>query len=124
MPRQETFLSSTVAGRKIEVIKTYNEKYAQEAFSRMDDTALDHLAASLDFSANFEENQIPLRADGDYAEFLWEAMVDAAREDGSLLSYFVVRESDASVEKELFVSPDWPTAEAYVKLLSSAELAK
>jgi hypothetical protein len=47
MPRQETFMSSIIAGRKIEVIKTYDGKYAREAFARMGETALDQLAASL-----------------------------------------------------------------------------
>lgn len=123
MPRQETFLSTTVAGRTIEVIKTYDGKYAREAFSRMDNVALDYLAASMDLTSNFEKSDIPERTDDDYAEFLWEAMVEAAREDGNLFSYFVVTESKPVVEKDLFVSPDWPTAEAYVKLIGSGEFA-
>ncbi|HEX3374867.1 MAG TPA: hypothetical protein VHS13_11710 [Edaphobacter sp.] len=116
-------MSSIIAGRKIEVIKTYDGKYAREAFARMDDTALDQLAASLDLPANFFEEDIPQRTDEDYAEFLWEAMSDSAREDGSVSSYFVVVDSDSAVTKELFVSLDWPTAEAYIKLISSTEHA-
>jgi hypothetical protein len=123
MPHQETFLRSSVAGRTIEVIKTYDGKYAREALSRMDSVALDYLAASMDLTSNFEKNDIPERSDDDYAEFLWEAMVEAAREDGNLFSYFVVTESKSAIEIDLFVSPDWPTAEAYVKLIGSSEFA-
>jgi hypothetical protein len=121
MPRQEIFLRSIAAGRTVEVTKTYDGKYAHEAFSRMGNVALDYLAASMELTSNFEKSDIPEQTDNDYAEFLWEAMEEAAREDGNLFSYFVVTESKSVVACDLFVSPDWPAAEAYVKLIGSGE---
>ena len=88
----------------------------------MDDAALDHLAASLDISSNYEEADVPARTAIEYSDFIWDEMVDSAREDGNVSSYFIVTESKPPIEKDLFVSPDWPTAEAYVRRISNDEL--
>jgi hypothetical protein len=119
MPRQETFFSSIVAGTTIKVVKTYDREFARQAFSHMDDAALDHLTAALGLGSNYEEVDIPARTDPDYADLLWDEIVESAREDGTLFSFFVVIQSKHNVEEELFVSPDWPTAEAYVNLISN-----
>ena len=44
-------------------------------------------------------------------------MVVNAREDWNTFSYFVVTKSNGRKTEELFVSGDWPTAGAYVKLM-------
>jgi hypothetical protein len=46
---------------------------------------------------------------------LWEELLEAAREDGSLLSFFVVNEATGSRSESLYVSPDWPSAEAFAR---------
>ncbi len=48
-------------------------------------------------------------------------MVDDAREDWKTFSYFVVTKSNGRSTEELFVSGDWPTAGAYVKLMGPPE---
>ncbi len=48
-------------------------------------------------------------------EFLWDELLEAAREDGNILSFFVVTESQGSKSESLYVSPDWPSAEAFAK---------
>jgi hypothetical protein len=49
------------------------------------------------------------------ADFLWEELLEAAREDGNLLSFFVVNEAKGNVSESIYVSPDWPSAEAFAK---------
>jgi hypothetical protein len=41
--------------------------------------------------------------------------LDAAREDGNMLSFFVVSEATGDSSKGVYVSPDWPSAEAFAK---------
>jgi hypothetical protein len=38
-----------------------------------------------------------------------------AQEDGPLLSFFIVNEMKGRLNENLFVSPDWPSAEAFAK---------
>jgi hypothetical protein len=47
MPRQELFFEQDLAGRKIEVLKSYDEAPARQAFQSMDDDALQYLWNSL-----------------------------------------------------------------------------
>lgn len=115
MPRQQTFMTTKVGNRIIEVLKTYDQAYAREVFKNMDDAALTFLAASLDLTRQFVLEEIPKPTDDSYEEFLWDVMLDSAREDWKNLSYYVVIRSDGHNIEELFVSPDWPTAESYVK---------
>jgi len=121
MPRQETFLSLQNGDELLEVLKTYDEAFAKEAFKHMDDDALSQLAASLKFETLYEPDNIPNPQDEDYEEFVWDAMLDEAREDYNTFSYFVVTKTLGSKSEWLFVSPDWPTAEAYVKKLQSSQ---
>jgi hypothetical protein len=57
--------------------------------------------------------------DDAYQDFIWEELCKAAREDvrldPSLYSFFVVSEITAGKAKDLFVSPDWPSAEEFAK---------
>jgi hypothetical protein len=112
MPRQETFLTAKNGDETIEVLKTYDQAFAKEAFRNMDDDALAHLAASLKLESTFEPSDIPKPADEGYEDFIWDVMVDEAREEWNLFSYFVVTKSFGGRTEELFVSEDWPTAEA------------
>jgi hypothetical protein len=123
MPRQETFLTVKDGDESVEVLKTYDETYAREAFSTMDDAALAHLAASLKPESIYEEGGIPKPGDDGYEDFIWDVMVDDAREDWKTFSYFVVTRSDGRKTEVLFVSGDWPTAEAYVKMMGLSETA-
>jgi hypothetical protein len=121
MPREETFLKSRIENGTVAVIKTYDQSFAQEAFAHMDETALAHLAKSLAFPDTFEDEDIPSASDENYQDFVWEAMVDSAREDGNVFSYFVVKRTSGGSSEDVFVSGDWPTAEAYVKLVGALE---
>jgi hypothetical protein len=115
VPQQETYFEQAVGGRRVEVLKTYDQNYAREAFGGMDATAQAHLWSSLSVDENYEPTDIPTLGSLDSEDFLWEELLDAAREDGSVLSFFVVNENAGNTSKCLYVSPDWPSAEAYAK---------
>ena len=119
MPRQETFLRENANGVAIEVLKTYDRSYAREVFGRMSDEAEKALAAALKIEENNERADIPGAGGSDYEDFLWEELCDAAREDvrqdPKLYSFFVVSESKAGRTDDLYVSPDWPSAEEFAK---------
>lgn len=121
MPRQETFLSVQNGDELLEVLKTYDETFARAAFRNMDEDALAQLAESLKFDALYETDNIPKSQDEGYEEFVWDVMVEEAREEYNTFSYFVVTKTRGSRSEELFVSPDWPTAEAYVKKLQVSQ---
>jgi hypothetical protein len=123
MPRQETFMTVKNGDESVEVLKTYDQAFAREAFRNMDDNALAHLAASLNLESLFEPVDIPKPSDESYEDFIWDVMVDDAREDWKSFSYFVVTKSNGRKAEELFVSRDWPTAEAYVKQMGLPETA-
>ena len=38
-----------------------------------------------------------------------------AREDGNLLSFFIVNQTKGGHTESLYVSPDWPSAEAFAQ---------
>ncbi len=117
MPRQETFLNVKNGDEIVEVLKTYDQEYAREVFRNMDDAALSHLATSLKPETIFDESGIPKPGEEGYEDFIWDVMVDDAREDWKTFSYFVVTKSNGRRTEGLFVAADWPTAEAYVKLM-------
>lgn len=50
-----------------------------------------------------------------YADALWDEVQEGAREDWNTLSYFVVTEQVGGKTSALFVSADWPSAEAFAK---------
>jgi hypothetical protein len=123
MPRQETFLTVKNGDETVEVLKTYDEAFAREAFRNMDDEALAHLAASLKPESIYEVKDIPSPEDDSYEDFIWDVMADDAREDWKAFSYFVVIKSNGRKTEYLFVAGDWPTAQAYVKLKGLPETA-
>jgi hypothetical protein len=62
----------------IEVLKTYDQHVAKEAFRNMDDSALAHLASSLKLESIYEPSGIPKPTDEGYKDFIWDVMVDEA----------------------------------------------
>lgn len=119
MPRQETFLSESANDVVIEVLKTYDRSYAREVFHGIGNEAQKQLATALQIAENYEAPDIPDPDGEEYEDFLWQELCGAAsedvREDPNLLSFFVVSESKAGKTKDLYVSPDWPSAEEFAK---------
>ena len=119
MPKQEVFFEQREGNRRVEVIKTYDRSYAREVFGSIGDDARKALEAALDIGANYEPADIPDPDGSDYDDFLWEELLEAAREDvrqdPNLYSFFVVTESREGKAADLYVSPDWPSAEAFAK---------
>jgi hypothetical protein len=114
MSGQTTFFEEIIGGTRIEVLKSYDEALAREAFERMDEDALAFLARSLS-AGDSDEVTGPNSGDPDYTEVIWEELKDGAREDWNSFSYFIVAEESAGHTSPLFVSADWPTAEAFAK---------
>jgi hypothetical protein len=119
MPRQETFLREATNGIEVEVIKTYDRSYAQEVFRGMSPEAMKALAATLSLAEKYEASNIPAPDDADYEDFLWDEICEGAIEDvrqsPTLSSFFVVVESKNGKSEELYVSPDWPSAESFAR---------
>lgn len=115
MAQQEIFFEQVTGERRIEVLKTYDRSYAREAFGNMDESAQAYLWSSLGIDENYDPTDLPPRHDPDSEDFLWEELLEAAREDGNLLSFFVVNEATRNSSKSLYVSPDWPSAEAFAR---------
>ena len=114
MPQQTSFLDQTVGDTRIEVLKSYDEAFARDAFDQMDEEALRFLAQSL--GLNGSDAEVGLSPGGsEYADSIWEEMKDGAREDWNSFSYFIVAEESAAHTTLLFVSADWPSAEAFAK---------
>lgn len=114
MPGQTTFFDEIIGGTRVEVLKSYDEAFAREAFEQMDAEALAFLARSLNVG---DSNDVtgPNPGDPDYSDFIWDELKDGAREDWNSFSYFIVAEESAGRTSSLFVSADWPTAEAFAK---------
>lgn len=119
MPRQEVFFEQRAGNRRVEVIKTYDSSYAREVFKGIGEQATADLAVALELEKNFEPEDIPSPEAAEYEDFLWEELYEAAREDvrndPNLYSFFVVSEVKAGRTEDLYVSPDWPSAEAFAK---------
>ena len=119
MPQQELFFEQKAGDRRVEVLKTYDRSYAREVFNGIGAEAREALAAALDLTKNYEPTEIPDPNGSDYDDFLWEELCEAAREDvrndPSLYSFFVVSEVKSDRNEDLYVSPDWPSAETYAK---------
>jgi hypothetical protein len=85
----------------------------------MDSEALKALAATLSLEDKYEANDIPAPDAADYEDFLWDEICEEAVEDvrqsPTLSSYFVVVESKDGKSEELYVSPDWPSAEQFAR---------
>lgn len=115
MPSQEMFFEQQLGDRRIEVFKTYDQAYAREAFGNMNEAAQGHLWASLGIEEAYDPTDVPLANNPASEDFLWEELLEAAREDGNRLSFFVVNEAKGGSAESLYVSPDWPSAEAFAK---------
>jgi len=119
MPRQETFLREAANGVEVEVLKTYDKSYAQEVFRGMSTEALEALAATLNLEGKYEITDIPAPDATDYADFIWDEICEGAIEDvrqsPTLSSFFVVVETNAGKAEELYVTPDWPSAEVFAR---------
>ncbi len=118
MPKQETVFEEQTEGGRVEVLKVYDQNYAREAFQNMDADARMFLWNTLNIPQNYEPAEVPSFDDPSSEDFLWEELLDSAREDGNVLSFFVVNETNGSVSKSVYVSPDWSSAETFAKTLS------
>jgi hypothetical protein len=125
MPRQEVFLEQQTGNRQVAVLKIYDRSYAREVFNGIDTEARTALAVALELEKNYEPAEIPAPDGIDYDDFLWDELLEAAREDvrndPNLYSFFVVSEAKLAQSRDLYISPDWPSAEAFaMKLIASA----
>jgi hypothetical protein len=119
MPQQEVFFEQATGERRVQVLKTYDPSYAREVFDEMDDDAQTVLWKSLDIEHTYDTADLPSPTGPDRADFLWDELMDSAREDvrqnPNLRSFFVVNEIRAAVLQSLYVSADWPSAETFAK---------
>ena len=117
MPKQETFFDQQSGDIKIEVLKSYDSGYAREAFRNMDDDALKRLWLALEVEKTYDAAELPAlgQPNGEGEDFLWDELLDSAREYGSEVSFFIVNEMKGSRTESLWVSPDWPSAESFAK---------
>ena len=117
MPKQEIFFEQAVAGVRIEVLKSYDQAYAREAFKDMDGEALQRLWNVLKPEEIYEAADLPALNDpnGEGESFLWDELLEQAREEGLVCSFFVVNKTVGSRSESLYVSPDWPSAEDFAK---------
>jgi hypothetical protein len=121
MPQQEVFFDQIAGDRSIQVLKTYDPGYAREVFDEMDDEAQTILWKSLDIEQTYDAADLPSPDDPDRADFLWDELLDSAKEDvrlnPNLRSFFVVNEIRSAKPQSLYVSADWPSAESFAKSL-------
>jgi hypothetical protein len=117
MPKQEVFFEQQAGERRVEVLKSYDQSYAREAFQNMDEQALQQLWNALKPEEVYDPAGLPALGDpaGEREAFLWDELLEQAREDGPLLSFFIVTETIGKCSESLFVSPDWPSAEEFAK---------
>jgi hypothetical protein len=111
MPQQEAYFEQQIGAKRIIVLKSYDRVFAREAFEHMDEKALRFLGRAL----KLEESGNPGAEDPNYADTLWEEIEDGAREDWNAFSYFIVTEQTGTEAAPVFVSPEWPIAEAFAK---------
>jgi len=117
MPKQETFFEQQCGAAKVEVLKSYDSGYAHEAFKNMDGDALKRLWLSLDVENKYDAAELPPlgQPNGEGEDFLWDELLDSAREYGNEVSYFIVNEIHSARSKSLWVSPDWSSAESFAR---------
>jgi len=118
MPQQEVFFQQQRGDRRVEVLKMYDQQFAREAFNSMDEAAQTSLWNSLKVEQIYDPVGLPSPDEReDRAAFLWDELVEQAREDWRTFSFFVVNDIRGAHSESLYVSPDWPSAEAYAKTL-------
>ena len=87
MPQQEIFFQQTAGDRRIEVLKSYDQAYAREAFESMDDDALRRLWTSLRPEETCDPADLLSMGDPDGESFLWDELLEQAHEDGRLCHF-------------------------------------
>jgi hypothetical protein len=112
MPQQEVFLDERVGNKHVQVLKTYDAAFAREAFDVMDAQALKFLSVRLG------AEDLPAPDSPDFTDSIWQELEDGAREDWNKFSYFVVTEDAGNRPAPVFVSADWPSAEAFARTLA------
>lgn len=120
MPKQEVFFEQEIHGRRVEVLKSYDQRYAREAFGNMDEGSLRRLWEVLGPEKIYDPAGLPSLSDpndvnGEAEAFLWDELLEQAREQDNLFSFFIVNEVIGDHTESLYVSPDWPSAEAFAK---------
>ena len=117
MPQQETFLELQAPDEAIiTVIKTYDQQFAGEVFKEMDDDAKDLLWQSLKLEEKYDPAGLPTPDESeDRDALLLDEMIDEGRDVYPTFSYFVVARDLRGQKEYVYVSPDWPSAEEYVK---------
>lgn len=113
MPQQTTFFDEQIGAKHIVVNKSYDQSFAREAFAQMSPSALHFLGRFLALDDEILADG-PL-SDENYADAIWQEVQDGAREEWNAFSYFVMSKEEAGKSEPLFVSADWPSAEAYAK---------
>lgn len=108
MPQQTVFFDKRTDAKRVLVLKVYDAAYARSCFDEMNEESLAFLSKSLDLESNYDLPESPVTLQ-------WEDVEGEAREDGNLLSFFVVIEESGAISRPTFVSPDWPTSEAYAR---------
>lgn len=108
MPEQTIYFDERTESKRVQVLKTYDASYARSCFDEMYQDALSFLCNSLDLESKYELTE-PV------GDLVWEDVEKEAREDGNVLSFFVVVEETGDRPRPLYVSPDWPSAEAFAK---------
>jgi hypothetical protein len=116
MPQQEVFFAQKIGERSVEVLRTYDAAFAREAFGNMDANARALLWKSLRID-DHEQGDSPLIESGGGDDLLWDALLEDSREDGNLLSFFVVTEAKGKTQKSLYASSDRPSAKTYAQNL-------
>jgi len=117
MPQQETFLElQTPDGATLTVVKTYDKQFAKEVFGEVDDQARDLLWKSLKIEETYDPANLPgVDEPEDRDALLLDEMLDEGRDVYPHFSYFVVAKSLGGQTEYFYVSPDWPSAEEYVR---------
>lgn len=117
MPKQEVFFEQIMQGKRVEVLKSYDQSYARDAFAKMDETSLRRLWLALEPEKIYDPADLPSLNDvnGEGEAFLWDELLEQAREEDNLFSFFIVNEVTGDRTESLYVSPDWPSAEAFAK---------
>lgn len=120
MPKQEVFFEQAIQGKRVEVLKSYDQSYARDAFRNMDDTSLRRLWLALEPEKIYDPTDLPSLNDpndvnGEAESFLWDELLERAREENNLFSFFIVNEVVGDRTESVYVSPDWPSAEAFAK---------
>jgi hypothetical protein len=110
MPEQSIYFDERTESKRVQVLKVYDAAYSRLCFDEMGEVALAWLSKSLDLKSNYELIEPE-------SNLTWEDIEEEAREDGNVLSFFVVLEESDGPFRPLYVSPDWPSAEGFAKEL-------